>query len=157
MKRTSTGAVWLGLLMWCLVAAPAWGEEVRVEVAILDGEPVCHWRIFKSVLPDDVDRALVLRAFQRKHFKVPEKLVNDAVQRTVQKDFAGDYDKFTQNLRREGALVDDFKRFTCEEIILQAMRCHDPKLSSVDLARQDAEYLVELRAGANVKMLNANP
>ena len=100
---------------------------------------------------------MVLRAFQRKHFKVPEKLVNDAVQRTVQKDFAGDYDKFTQNLRWEGASVDDFKRFTCKEIILQAMRCHDPKRSSIDLARQDAEYLVKLRAGANVEMLNANP
>ena len=133
-----------------------WTDEARTEVATLDGQPVYHWRAFRSVVPDDVDRALILREFERKRFKLPAKLVDDAVRRQVNEEAGGDADKFARTLREQGASSADFRRFTSEEIILQAMLYQQSK-GTGERAKVQARWLATLREQATVKKLVALP
>ncbi len=139
---------------WGATAPAAPGGDARVEVATLDGVPVYHWRAFKSQMPDDVDRALVLREFQRKHFKLPPKLIDDAVRENMVKNAGGDADKFARQLRRQGGSPEDFRLFTSEEITINAMLYANPSGRSADeLARMQTQWLADLRTGATVKRL----
>lgn len=152
--RKSARLIVLVSLAWFAVAVTASTGKSLTQVATLDGTPVYHWRTFKSALPDDVDRALVLREFQRKQFKVPQKLVDDAVRTHVKEKFGGDPNKFAQSLREQGASPNDFKRFIREEIIIQAMLYKDTRKVG-DQAQTPAQWLAGLREGAKVERLPA--
>ncbi len=148
-------SVWLIVLVsltWFTVTTTATADGSFIQVAILDGAPVYHWRVFESVLPDDVDRALVLREFQRKRFKVPQTLVDDAVQKQVTEKSSGDPSKFAQHLREQGASPDDFRRFTREEIIIQAMLYKNTRQAG---GQTPSQWLAGLHEGATVKRLPA--
>ena len=90
----------------------AQADEARIEVATLDGAPVQHWRAFTSVVPDDVDRALILREFGRKGYKVPPNLLDDAVRGKIDEDAKGQADEFGRMLHEQKASLADFRRFT---------------------------------------------
>ncbi len=136
---------------WCLTGATALaGQNARVEVATLDGAPVYHWRTFKSGVSDDVNRALILREFRKKSYILPPNLVDEAVQRTISQDFGGDSERFTRKLRSEGASLEDYQRFTAEEITMQAMLYQvetDPAKQAIKLS----SWLADLRTKAKIK------
>ena len=142
------------LLVWCALTPVAKGDEARVEVATLDGVPVYHWRAFKSVMSDDVDRALVLREFQRKHFNLPTNLVDKAVQEKIAKNADGDTGKFASQLRKLGASPEDFRQFTSEEIIINAMLYQKAANKDNPSSQTRAQWLAGLRSGAMVKRLD---
>ena len=135
-------------------ASAAPGDGARVEVATLDGAPVHHWRVFKSWMADDVDRALVLREFQRKHFTLPPKILDAAVRENMAGHADGDVDNYARQLRQRGASPEDFRLFISEEVIISAMLYVKPSGRSADeLARWRARWLAGLRQGATVKRL----
>jgi hypothetical protein len=139
----------------CLLVAcrphPAVG---RMQVALLDGVPVYHWANFPSVYSDDVDRALILRDFQRQGFLLPESFVDQSLREKIEKDYGGDRGKLIAALQRVGETMTSYRQFTSEEIMLKAMRKretivgHDgrPPIS-------EAEWLASLRKGARVEMI----
>src|SRR6266581_4945595 len=61
-KSISLGAT--SLAAFLVFADSAGAADARMKVALLDGAPVYHWRVFKSRYSDDIDRALVLREFK---------------------------------------------------------------------------------------------
>jgi hypothetical protein len=75
-------------------AASAAAAEARVKVALLDGAPVYHWRVFTSRYSDDLDRALVLREFKRQGFTLPNHFVDEAVQREISEKYQGSNTSF---------------------------------------------------------------
>ena len=71
-----------------------------IKVALIDNEPVYYWTNFPSAVHNDVDRALILRDFQRQGFHLPEHFVNEALQKKINQDYGGDSKKLLKDLVR---------------------------------------------------------
>jgi threonine dehydrogenase-like Zn-dependent dehydrogenase len=91
-------------------AASAAAGEARVKVALLDGAPVYHWRVFTSRYSDDIDRALVLREFKRQGFTLPNHFVEEAVQHEITEKYQGSKTSLGQRLQRSGVSLQDYTR-----------------------------------------------
>ena len=144
----------LGAACSLLVAGavvPARADNTRVQVGTLDGTPIYHWRAFKSSVADDADRALILREFQRKEFRVPSTLVEERIQAEVKGGFGGDQRRFERELREKQATLPDYRRFLREEIILSAMTMQHAN-PPADRSKVNEPWLATLRARATVKM-----
>ena len=72
------------------------------------------------MLTDDVDCALVVREFRRR-YHVPSHYVDDAVREQTTKQFAGDRGRLVADLRRQGASLEDFRRYIEENMIIRGM------------------------------------
>ena len=135
-------------------AALATASGVRVKVALLDGAPVYHWRVFKSHYSDDVDRALVLREFKRQGFTIPNHFIEEALQNEITAQFHGDKAAFEESLKRSGTSIAEYRRFLAEEITLAAFskfianRSKEP-----DSPAARAKWIALLRKSAKITLL----
>jgi hypothetical protein len=152
MNRTSFVRLGAVVLVACVVSARA--AEVRAKVALLDGAPVYHWRVFKSRWADDVDRALVLREFKRQGFTLPDHFIDEALQQEITEKYNGERARLEQSLQNSGASIADYRQFLAEEITLAAF----PKFVAKHWKHPDspaarAKWIASLRAAAKIKWL----
>jgi len=142
------------LLIVCFFVAIAHAEGGRVKVAILDGIPVYRWSGFTSVYSNDIDRELILREFHGSGFTLPEHFIDEGIQIIITRKFGGDRGKLIEALKRKGETFADFRQFTTEEIILQAMRERETKKGKNGRApRSEAKWLASLRKDASIQIL----
>ena len=142
----------LALILAAIAAATA--DAGRVKEALLDGVPVYHWTNFKSVYPDDIARALVLRDFQRQGFHLPGHFVKEALQNTIDKEYGGDKNRLVEELKRYGETMATYHQFTAEEIILQAMRKRETEWpGSGHPPIPEMKWLASLRKGSRIQMI----
>ena len=126
----------------------------RVKVALIDGEPVYHWTNFRSTVSDDVDRALILRAFRRQGFHLPEHFVDEAVQNKIKQDYGGDRAKLVANLKSHGETLASYRKYTAEEVILQAMLTRETKRpKNGHPPPTEAAWLASLRKGTKIRRI----
>jgi hypothetical protein len=142
----------------CLIAADARAQNVRVKVAIVDGVPAYHWRVFDPIygkgIRDDVDRALIVRDFQRRGYILPEKFVDEALNREIADHYGGDKQKLVRALKDKGATFADFRHFLEEDIIVQAFSVHvTQRATDGHQPQSKTEWLAGLRKKAHVHML----
>ena len=129
-------------------------EPARVRVALLDGELVYHWAHFQSVVRDDVDRALILRAFRRGGYTLPEHYIDEELNEFVKVEFKGDHGKMLEDLKRLHATLEDFRTFTAEELKIQAMRKYvtvHGKYGETPIPEK--QWLASLRKEARINMI----
>jgi hypothetical protein len=143
--------IWIGCLFFGLIALAHGG---RVKVAVIDGAPVYRWTVFRSIYPDDVDRALILREFNRQGFEMPQYFIDESLQKKIMQDFGGDRSKLIKALEQEGETLNNFRQFTREELILLAMRWRETKQGKDGRPpRSEAAWLASLRRGARIERL----
>jgi TonB family protein len=138
------------LFFFCVLSARA----DRLKVALIDNEPVFHWTAFTSAISDDIDRALILRAFRQQGFHLPSHFVAEALQRKANQEYGGDQDKLEADLKSHGETMASWRQFTEEEIILQAMLARETKLPQdghPPLTR--AAWLASLRKGTKIRQI----
>jgi hypothetical protein len=151
-KSISLGAT--ALAAFLVFADSAGAADARVKVALLDGMPVYHWRVFKSRYSDDIDRALVLREFKRRGFTLPEKYVEGVLQEEITGKYNGDQKKLERSLQRAGMTIGYYRQFLAEEMILAAWPVFLARhLKDGDSPAARAKWIASLRAGANIKLL----
>jgi hypothetical protein len=140
--------------VFAVSAALAGTSQVRVKVALLDGAPVYHWRVFPSSYRDDVDRALVLREFKRQGFTLPEHFVEEQLQTVITKNFHGDKSALEKSLEQTGTSIDEYKQFLAEEIILTAFLINVAKHSKQpNSPAARAKWIASLRKNAKITLL----
>jgi hypothetical protein len=110
--------VFIGLVV---LAALTRADDARVKVARLDGAPVYHWRVFNSQYGDDVDRALIVRWFDRGGYHLPQHYLDQALAEEVAEHYGGDEKRLTEKLRQSGVTLQDYKAFIGEEMIIGAV------------------------------------
>lgn len=97
-------------------------DDTRVPVAVVNGLPVFHSELFKSQkVKDDVDRAVILQAYEKSENILAPELVSTALQNIVKESYAGDAAKLTADLQRHHATPEDYVRYLAEELVLAAM------------------------------------
>jgi hypothetical protein len=151
-KSISLGAVVSAAFL--IFADSACAADARVKIALLDGAPVYHWRVFKSRYSDDIDHALVLREFKRRGFTLPDKFVEKALQQEITEKYDGDKTKFERSLQRAGMTMRNYRQFLAEELMLQALPVFVAKHpGGHDSPAARAKWIASLREGANIKLL----
>lgn len=125
-------------------------------VARLDGAPV-YRPLFPSWVRDPVERALILRDYRQSHFHLPTIELALAFKRYQKAQFHGIDALRDLRLQKEGATMDDYRRYVAEELELNAM-LHTNCRGAVTWAEADTlrqNYLARLRRKAVIEKLSS--
>ncbi|MEO6848513.1 MAG: peptidyl-prolyl cis-trans isomerase [Chthoniobacterales bacterium] len=75
-----------------------------------------------GALNDLIDRKLILQAFNKNKFNIPEYVIDDDISTTIRNDFGNDRGAFVRTLRAQGYTVTQYRQIERDKIIVQAMR-----------------------------------
>lgn len=91
-------------------------------------------------LQDLIDRQLILQAFKKENFQIPDHFVEERMHDIVQTDFGGDRNTFIKTLEAQNYTIGEFKKMEMEKIIVQAMRSKNVKMDVVASPAKVEEY-----------------
>lgn len=89
---------------------------------------------------DLIDRRLVIQAFKKESFEIPDHLVDMRVQQIIRESFGGDRNTFVKTLEAQNFTLGEFKQKEMEKIIVGAMKSHNVKTNSVVSPTKIEEY-----------------
>ncbi len=118
-----------------------------MKVAVVNGFPVYHSKVLVSRVKDDIDRALLLQAYEKNDtVGLPGELVDQTIKKIVAESYQNDLSRLINELKTHGITLEDFKQFTSEELVLAAMLTNYDK-------QIKAGWLAELRKNASIQKL----
>jgi len=89
---------------------------------------------------DLIDRRLVIQAFKKESFEIPDHLVDMRVQQIIRESFGGDRNTFVKTLEAQNFTLGEFKQKEMEKIIVGAMKSHNVKTNAVVSPPKIEEY-----------------
>src|SRR6478736_5594985 len=95
---------------------------------------------------DLIDRRLVIQAFKKESFEIPDHLVDMRIQEIIRESFGGDRNTFVKTLEAQNFTLGEFKQKETERIMVQAMRSHNVKMNSIISPPKVEEYYKKHRA-----------
>lgn len=91
-------------------------------------------------LQDLIDRQLILQAFKKEKWEIPDHFVEDRMHDIVRTDFGGDRNTFIKTLEAQNFTMGEFKKMEMEKMIVQAMRSKNVKMDLVASPAKVEEY-----------------
>src|SRR6184192_4353770 len=98
-------------------------------------------------LKDLIDRRLIIQAFKKESYQIPDHVVDQRVHDIIRESFGGDRNTFVKTLEAQNYSLGEFKEKEMERIIVQAMRSHNVKTNYIisptkieDFYRNNAEF-----------------
>jgi peptidyl-prolyl cis-trans isomerase SurA len=82
-------------------------------------------------LKDLIDRRLIIQAFKKESFAIPDHIVDQRVHDIIRESFGGDRNTFVKTLEAQNYSLGEFKEKETERIIVQAMRSHNVKTNYI--------------------------
>ncbi|PYK50729.1 MAG: peptidylprolyl isomerase [Verrucomicrobia bacterium] len=82
-------------------------------------------------LKDLIDRQLVLQAFKKEKYEIPDHFVEERVHEIIRQNFGGDRNTFIKTLEAQNYTLGEFKQKEMEQMIVQAMRSHNVKTKNI--------------------------
>ena len=82
-------------------------------------------------LKDLIDRRLVIQAFKKESYQIPDHIVDQRVHDIIRESFGGDSNTFIKTLEAQNYTLGEFKEKELERIMVQAMRSHNVKTNSI--------------------------
>src|SRR5437588_4302145 len=82
-------------------------------------------------LQDLIDRQLILQAFKKENYQIPDHFVEERMHDIIREDFGGDRNTFIKTLEAQNFTEGEFKKMEMEKMIVQAMRSKNVKLQTV--------------------------
>src|SRR6266487_3855470 len=82
-------------------------------------------------LKDLIDRRLVIQAFKKESYQIPDHIVDQRVHDIIRESFGGDRNTFIKTLEAQSYTLGEFKEKELERIMVQAMRSHNVKTNSI--------------------------
>ena len=82
-------------------------------------------------LKDLIDRRLVIQAFKKESYQIPDHIVDQRVHDIIRESFGGDRNTFIKTLEAQNYTLGEFKEKELERIMVQAMRSHNVKTNSI--------------------------
>ena len=76
-------------------------------------------------LKDLIDRQLVLQAFKKEKYEIPDHIVEERVQEIIRESFGGDRNTFVKTLEAQNYTLGEFKQKEMEKFIVGAMKSHN--------------------------------
>src|SRR5438874_6728630 len=85
----------------------------------------------EMALKDLIDRRLVIQAFKKESYQIPDHVVDQRVHDIIRESFGGDRNTFVKTLEAQNYSLGEFKEKEMERIIVQAMRSHNVKTNYI--------------------------
>src|SRR5437660_1542645 len=82
-------------------------------------------------LKDLIDRRLVIQAFKKESFEIPDHIVDQRVNQIIRESFGGDRNTFVKTLEAQNYTMGEFKQKEMEKFIVGAMKSHNIKTNSI--------------------------
>src|SRR3954469_8878342 len=89
---------------------------------------------------DLIDRRLVIQAFQKEKFEIPDHIVDQRIQQIIKEAFGGDRNTFVKTLEAQNYTLGEFKQMEMERMIVQAMRGRNVKMNLIVSPTKIEEY-----------------
>jgi len=94
----------------------------------------------EAALQDLIDRQLIIQAFKKENFQVPDHFVEERMHDIIRTDFGGDRNTFIKTLEAQNYTMGEFKKMETEKMIVQAMRARNVKMDLVASPAKVEEY-----------------
>ena len=94
----------------------------------------------KMATNDLIDRRLVIQAFKKESFEIPDHLVDMRVQQIIRESFGGDRNTFVKTLEAQNFTLGEFKQKEMEKIIVGAMKSKNVKTNTAASPPKIEEY-----------------
>src|SRR6266568_9635701 len=91
-------------------------------------------------LKDLIDRQLVIEAFKKEKYEIPDHFVDQRMHEIIRENFGGDRNTFIKTLEAQNYTLGEFKEKEMESMIVQAMRGKNVKKSLVISPPKIEEY-----------------
>jgi peptidyl-prolyl cis-trans isomerase SurA len=91
-------------------------------------------------LKDLIDRRLVIQAFKKESYQIPDHFVDQRMQEIIRESFGGDRNTFIKTLEAQNYTLGEFKEKEMERIMVQAMRTKNVKSSLIIPPNKIEEY-----------------
>jgi len=91
-------------------------------------------------LKDLIDRRLVIQAFKKEDYQIPDHVVDQRVHDIIRENFGGDRSTFIKTLEAQNYSLGEFKEKEMERIIVQAMRSHNVKTQMIASPTKIEDY-----------------
>jgi peptidyl-prolyl cis-trans isomerase SurA len=76
----------------------------------------------QAALQDLIDRQLIIQAFKKESYQIPDHYVDQRMHEIIMENFGGDRNTFIKTLEAQNFTLGEFKRLETERMIVQAMR-----------------------------------
>src|ERR1700719_664621 len=94
----------------------------------------------EAALKDLIDRQLIIQAFKKENYQVPDHFVEQQMHDIIRENFGGDRNTFIKTLEAQNYTLGEFKKMEMEKMIVQAMRSKNVKLDLVASPAKVEEY-----------------
>src|SRR5215469_13870091 len=91
-------------------------------------------------LKDLIDRRLIIQAFKKESYEIPDHIVDQRVHDIIRESFGGDRNTFVKTLESQNYSLGEFKQKEMERIIVEAMRSKNVKRNSIISPTKIDEY-----------------
>jgi peptidyl-prolyl cis-trans isomerase SurA len=105
----------------------------------------------EAALKDLIDRRLIIQAFQKEKFEIPDHFVEEQVRGIIKESFGGDRNTFIKTLEAQRYSLGEFKQKETEMMIVQAMRAKNVKRNPISSPTKVEEYYKKHRAEFTAK------
>jgi peptidyl-prolyl cis-trans isomerase SurA len=105
----------------------------------------------EAALKDLIDRRLIIQAFQKEKFEIPDHFVEEQVRGIIKEAFGGDRNTFIKTLEAQSYSIGEFKHRETESMIVQAMRAKNIKKNPISSPTKVEEYYKKHRAEFTAK------
>jgi len=105
----------------------------------------------EAALKDLIDRRLIIQAFQKEKFEIPNHFVEEQVRGIIKEAFGGDRNTFIKTLEAQSYSIGEFKQKETERMIVQAMRAKNVKKNPITSPTKVEEYYKKHRAEFTAK------
>src|SRR3989449_3363884 len=96
-------------------------------------------------LKDLIDRRLVIQAFKKESYEIPDHIVDQRMRDIIRESFGGDRNTFIKTLEAQNYTLGEFKEKEMERIMVQAMRSKNVKTSLIIPPTKIEEYYKQHR------------
>jgi peptidyl-prolyl cis-trans isomerase SurA len=94
----------------------------------------------EAALKDLIDRQLIIQAFKKDNYQIPDHFVEERMHEIIRESFGGDRNTFIKTLEAQNYTLGEFKKMESEKMIVQAMRARNVKLNVVASPAKVDEY-----------------
>src|SRR5213593_3287073 len=95
---------------------------------------------WELALKDLIDRQLVLQAFKKEKYEIPDHFVEQRMHEIIRESFGGDRNTFIKTLEAQNYTLGEFKQKEMESMIVQAMRGKNVKKNLIISPPKIEEY-----------------
>src|SRR6476660_10398209 len=85
----------------------------------------------QAAVKDLIDRRLVIQAFKKESYEIPDHIVDQRVNQIIHEAFGGDRNTFVKTLEAQNFTLGEFKQKEMEKIIVGAMKSHNVKTNHI--------------------------